>query len=266
MCILYEKKPNSLVLPTLDYIPQNDFNQYSKAADGRYRFEWNFNLIYTNPPAGVDSNAANPYFAPATSGGIFAIKKSRFLELNLFDVGMKQWGGDQIELSFKAWRCGGTILVMPCSRVGHLFRDVAHRPYPVDVPQVVENYAKLARVWLEAPYLEAFYLVKPEARNMALDEDLSIPMDTATRLKCESMDWYTKNVDLELGWESTRICIPGASKVHGGCDGPAAPGHSTIDRTMPPKEYKEWAKNSRFFDPQRAGKEDANHQDSTAEL
>merc|ERR1712176_89758 len=129
-------------------------------------------------------------------------KKKRFLELQLFDVGMKQWGGDQIELSFKAWRCGGSIIVVPCSRVGHLFRDPDHRPYPVDVPQVVENYAKLARVWLEPPYLEAFYKVKPEAKNMANDVDLSTPIQNFKDLECKSMDWYVKNVDIELGWES----------------------------------------------------------------
>lgn len=105
------QKRNSLVLPTLDYIPQTDFSQYHKAVPGRYRFEWNFNLIFTNPD-GFHADSDKPHYAPATSGGIFAIMKKRFLELDLFDVGMKQWGGDQIELSFKAWRCGGSIIVV----------------------------------------------------------------------------------------------------------------------------------------------------------
>lgn len=69
-----EQKPNSLVLPTLDYIPQEDFTSYNRAVPGRYRFEWNFNLIYTNPD-GIHANHDKPYYAPATSGGIFAIKK-----------------------------------------------------------------------------------------------------------------------------------------------------------------------------------------------
>lgn len=240
------QKPNSLVLPTLDYIPQEDFTQYSRGVPGRYRFEWNFNLIYTNPDQ-MAYDHDKPYYAPATSGGIFAIMKTRFYELNLFDVGMKQWGGDQIELSFKAWRCGGSVIISPCSRVGHLFRDVEHRPYPVDVPQVVENYAKLARVWLEEPYLEAFYKVKPEARRMALDEDLSVPMETYKRLNCKSMDWYVNNVDLELGWESDKICIPGANPSTVGCEGPAASGRATIDRVIPQEEYNDMAAKSEFF-------------------
>ena len=31
------QKPNSLVLPTLDYIPQEDFTQYNKAVAGKFK-------------------------------------------------------------------------------------------------------------------------------------------------------------------------------------------------------------------------------------
>lgn len=64
------------------------------------------------------------------------MRKQRFLDLRLFDVGMDEWGGDQIELSLKAWRCGGSIIVVPCSRVAHLFRLVETRPFDVSVPKV----------------------------------------------------------------------------------------------------------------------------------
>jgi len=59
------------------------------------------------------------------------------------------------------------------------------------------------------------------------------------RLQCKDMDWYLKNVDVELGWEESRICIPGAPKHVGGCEyRQAAPSRSTIDRLMPVADFK----------------------------
>eukprot|EP00927_Polykrikos_kofoidii_P079133 TRINITY_DN75926_c0_g1_i1.p1 TRINITY_DN75926_c0_g1~~TRINITY_DN75926_c0_g1_i1.p1 ORF type:complete len:477 (-),score=59.81 TRINITY_DN75926_c0_g1_i1:40-1470(-) len=228
------RHPRAVVMPSLDVIPADDFEQYIEGQDGIWRFEWNLNLIFS--PLGRSKRSGEPILSPGTSGGIFAIRKDWWNHLQLYDTGMVGWGGDHIEASFKTWRCGGHIEIVPCSRVGHLFRSPAERPYPVPIDQVVRNYARLAEVWLDE-HIETFRILKPETENMRLG-NISAARRIREELGCHDMSWYLHEVDRQMLWEKTRVCIPGCTQTEMHCcKGTASPGRTTIDREMPPEEY-----------------------------
>lgn len=43
--------------------------------------------------------------------------------------------------------CGGTLEVIPCSKVGHIFRR--HRPYSGGQDSMLKNSLRVAHVWLD---------------------------------------------------------------------------------------------------------------------
>ena len=48
--------PKVLAMPVLDQIPQENWHMYYPMAPGHWRYEWNFNLVYTSLKSGGGSS------------------------------------------------------------------------------------------------------------------------------------------------------------------------------------------------------------------
>lgn len=64
----------------------------------------------------------------------------------------------------QVWMCGGRLEILPCSRVGHVFRKATPYHFPGGTTQIVNhNNARLVDVWLDE-WSEFFYSFNPGAQ------------------------------------------------------------------------------------------------------
>ncbi|PIO74303.1 glycosyltransferase, group 2 family protein, partial [Teladorsagia circumcincta] len=137
----------------------------------------------------------SPIPSPTMAGGLFSIERHYFEELGTYDHGMDIWGGENLEISFRIWQCGGRVEILPCSHVGHIFRHAS----PHDIPgnssgKVLDgNMVRVAEVWMDE-WKFLFYKLAPQTGKLRSVVDLSERLELRRRLGCKSFRWYLENV------------------------------------------------------------------------
>nr|XP_003922012.2 polypeptide N-acetylgalactosaminyltransferase 5 isoform X2 [Saimiri boliviensis boliviensis] len=189
--------------PVIEVINDKDMSYMTVDNFQRGIFVWPMNFGWrTIPPDVIAKNRikeTDVIRCPVMAGGLFSIDKSYFFELGTYDPGLDVWGGENMELSFKVWMCGGEIEIIPCSRVGHIFRNDNPYSFPKDRMKTVErNLVRVAEVWLDE-YKELFYGHGDHLINQGLDVgNLTQQRELRKKLRCKSFKWYLENVFPDL--------------------------------------------------------------------
>ncbi|XP_038607384.1 polypeptide N-acetylgalactosaminyltransferase 5 [Tachyglossus aculeatus] len=190
--------------PVIEVISDKDLSYQTVDSFQRGIFTWPMNFGWKSiSPEEIEKNKMKEtdiIRCPVMAGGLFSIDKKYFYELGTYDPGLDVWGGENMEISFKVWMCGGEIEIVPCSRVGHIFRNDNPYSFPKDRVRTVErNLVRVAEVWLDE-YKDLFYghgLHLLERRSAI--GNLTQQKELRKKLQCKSFRWYLENVfpDLE---------------------------------------------------------------------
>lgn len=202
------RDPTIMTVPVIDGIDHKTFEYrpvYQKDTNFRGIFEWGMLYKENEVPEREDKkhkHTSEPYKSPTHAGGLFAISRQYFLEIGAYDPGLLVWGGENFELSFKIWQCGGSIEWVPCSRVGHVYR--AFMPYSFGSlaknrkgSLITINYKRVIETWFDEEHKEYFYTREPMARYLDMG-DISAQIELKKRLECSSFSWYMENVAYDV--------------------------------------------------------------------
>ncbi|CRL03928.1 CLUMA_CG017049, isoform A [Clunio marinus] len=182
------------VCPFIDVIEFKTFEYVIQDEGSRGIFDWYFNYRKLDLKKYHQNAPTDLFESPVMAGGLFAISTKFFWEIGGYDSGLDIWGGEQYELSFKIWLCGGKMYDAPCSRVGHVYRG--GMPFADDrkgIDFLTINYKRVAEVWMD-DYAKYIYARSPERFNKVDPGDLSYQYSIKERLQCKPFSYFIDRV------------------------------------------------------------------------
>jgi polypeptide N-acetylgalactosaminyltransferase len=190
----------AIVCPVIDIINDDTF-AYTKSFSfhwGAFNWELHFRWFTMSKTLLEEHKKdwAAPFRTPVMAGGLFAVDREYFYELGSYDPEMDIWGGENLELSFRAWMCGGSVEISPCSHVGHIFRKSSPYTFPREggVGAVLyKNLARVAMVWMD-DMKDFYFAANPAAAKYAETENVTARVKLRDKLKCHTYQWYLDNV------------------------------------------------------------------------
>jgi polypeptide N-acetylgalactosaminyltransferase len=172
---------------------------------------FNWRLTFTIVPANEErdmiqgystaNKRISPVRSPVMPGGLFAMDRRFFFELGEYDPEILYYGGEHVELSFRVWQCGGSMEWVPCSNVGHIYREfnrfsVDPKLKHVNIGAILDrNDKRVAAVWMDnyASIFHRFRRLAPGGEG-----NLTARIALRQQLQCKPFEWFLQNVAHDL--------------------------------------------------------------------
>eukprot|EP00041_Stephanoeca_diplocostata_P027479 m.756030 g.756030 ORF g.756030 m.756030 type:complete len:521 (-) comp23183_c0_seq44:1839-3401(-) len=113
------RNPRAVALPIVDATDFDTFEIKEAIAEIGV-FSWDLQFYWLSPPktkTDREAKIADNFPSPIMAGGIFAMGREFFLQSGTYDENMDTWGGENFEMSFRVWMCGGELITVRRSLV-----------------------------------------------------------------------------------------------------------------------------------------------------
>ncbi|NWV81456.1 GLT15 acetylgalactosaminyltransferase, partial [Dasyornis broadbenti] len=194
---------NSVISPVIDVIDWKTFQYYHSVGLHRGVFDWKLDFHWEPVPEHEEKVRQSP---------ISPIRQCALLSLaqKLYTLSSLPQANPRIRLQLLfifTWLCGGSVEIIPCSRVGHVYRNHFPRAFTYE-EAIVRNKIRIAETWLGS-FKENFYkhdtvafLISKVKTSVEVcfreKPDCSERLQLQKRLGCRNFQWFVSNVYPEL--------------------------------------------------------------------